>query len=94
MSGGDSRASRTPGEEEIVAMMKGTFTEARKMGRDEGRAEEAARAVLAVLRVRGIAVPDEAPERILAEKDRTQLERWHVRAVLAASVAEVIDAPS
>jgi hypothetical protein len=32
--------------------------------------------VLTVLRVRGIAVPDGARERILAEKDMTQLKRW------------------
>jgi predicted transposase/invertase (TIGR01784 family) len=52
------------------------------------------RAVLTVLRVRGIAVPDVARERILAEKDPARLERWHERAILAASVDEVIDDPS
>jgi hypothetical protein len=100
------KPSRTPQEEEIVVMMKGTFTEARKMGRDEGRdegraegrdegrAEEAARAVLTVLRARGLGVPDAARERILAQKDPARLERWLERAVLAASVAEVIDDPS
>ena len=62
--------------------------------RDEGRTEEAVRAVLAVLRVRGIAVPDATRERILSEKDPARLERWLERAVLAASVAEVIDEPS
>ena len=82
--------------------MQGTWKEARKLGRDEGRnegrdegrAEEAARAVLTVLRVRGLAVPDATRERILAEKDPARLERWHERAILAASVAEVIDEPS
>jgi hypothetical protein len=93
-------------EEEIVAMVQGTFTEARKMGRAEGRTEgeaagrtegEAAanaRAVLTVLRVRGIVVSDADRERILGEKDPVCLERWHERAVLAASVAEVIAEPS
>jgi hypothetical protein len=85
---------RRPEEEEIVAMMKGTFTEARKMGRDEGRAEEAARNLLTVLRVRGIAVPDVARERILAQKDPLLLERWHEKAIVAGSVGEVIDDPS
>jgi len=33
-------------------------------------------------------------ERILGEKDPACLERWHERAVLAASVAEVIAEPS
>ncbi|KYF61419.1 hypothetical protein BE11_03825 [Sorangium cellulosum] len=60
-------------------------------GRKEGRAEEAARAVLTALRVRGIAVPDTARERILAEKDPETLERWLERAVVAASLAEVLD---
>jgi hypothetical protein len=90
-----AKPSRTAEEEEIVAMVQGTFTEARKMGRDEGRAEgEAAarvRAVLTVLRVRGITVSDTDRERILAEKDPGRLERWHERAILAASVAEVLD---
>jgi hypothetical protein len=47
--------------------------------------------VLTVLRVRGIAVPEAARERILVEKDPGRLERWHERAIVAASVAEVID---
>ncbi len=62
-------------------------------GRDEGRVEEAARAVLTALRVRGIVVPTADRDRILAEKDPAQLERWHERAILAASVAEVLDEP-
>jgi hypothetical protein len=60
----------------------------------EGRAEEAVRAVLTALRVRGIAVPEATRERILAEKDPERLERWHERAILAASLAEVLDEPS
>jgi hypothetical protein len=60
----------------------------------EGRAEGVARAVLTALRVRGIAVPEATRERILAEKDPERLERWHERAILAASLAEVLDEPS
>ena len=60
----------------------------------QGRAEEAARAVLTALRVRGIAVPEAASERILAEKDPARLERWHERAILAASIDEVLSEPS
>jgi hypothetical protein len=63
-------------------------------GRAEGRAEEAAQAVLTALRVCGIAVPEATRERILAEKDAERLERWHERAILAASIAEVLDEPS
>jgi hypothetical protein len=39
-------------------------------------------------------VPDAVRERILAEKDTDRLERWVERAIVAASVAEVIDEPS
>ncbi len=68
--------------------------EGRNEGRSEGRAAEAARAVLTALRVRGIAVPDVVRERILAERDVLRLERWHERAIVATSAAEVIDDPS
>ncbi len=85
------KPSRTPEEEELIVTIQGGFREARALGRDEGRAEEAARAVLTALRVRGMTVPDVARERILAEKDPEQLERWLERAILAASVSEVID---
>jgi hypothetical protein len=49
--------------------------------------------VLTALRVRGLAVPEAARERILAQKDPERLERWFERAIVAASVAEVIDEP-
>src|SRR6185436_18600670 len=58
------------------------------------RAEEAARALLTVLRARGIAVPDAIRERILAQKDTERLERWLEKAAVAASDAEVIDEAS
>jgi hypothetical protein len=50
--------------------------------------------VLTVLRGRGIAVPETVRERILAEKDLGSLERWLENAATAASIAEVIGAPS
>ncbi|AUX46075.1 uncharacterized protein SOCE26_075800 [Sorangium cellulosum] len=49
---------------------------------------------LIVFRVRGIAVPDAARERILAERDAERLERWHERAILAAFVEDVLHEPS
>ena len=81
---------------------RGALSLARREGRDEGRTEgrtegetaASARAVLAVLRVRGIAVADAARERILAEKDLVRLERWLEKAATAASIAEVIDESS
>src|SRR5580704_7673772 len=60
----------------------------------EGEVEEATRNLLTVLRVRGIAVPDAARERIVAEQDPERLERWLERAILAASIEEVIDEAS
>jgi hypothetical protein len=62
-------------------------------GLTKGRAEEAARAVLTVLRVRGIAVPDDIRERILAQKDPERLERWLEKAAVATSVTAVLDEP-
>jgi hypothetical protein len=64
------------------------------LGRAEGEAKGEARALLAALRVRGIPVPDAARERILAEQDLERLERWVERAIVAHSLAEVIDDPS
>jgi len=65
----------------------------RAEGQALGRAEEAGRAVLTALRVRGIVVPAADRERILAEKDPTRLERWLERAIVAASVGDVLDEP-
>ena len=60
----------------------------------DGELRGEARALLTVLRGRGIVVPDAARERIMAEKDPERLERWVERALVATSVAEVIDEPS
>ena len=67
------------------------LTEGLTQGRTEGRIEEAARAVLTVLRVRGLVVPDADRERILSEKDPERLERWLEKAAVASSVAAVFD---
>jgi hypothetical protein len=85
------KPGRTPEEEEFIVSMQGTWKEARELGRDEGRAEEAARALLTVLRVRGVAVPDAAREQILAQKNPERLEQWLEKAAVATSVADVID---
>jgi len=62
-------------------------------GLAEARAEAAARFVLTVLRARGLAVPDSARERILAQKDPERLERWLEKAAVAPSVTAVLDDP-
>lgn len=84
------KPSRTPEEEEFIVSMQSTWEKAREIG----RTEEAARAVLTVLRVRGITVPDAARERILAQKDPERLERWLEKAAVAASATEVVGDPS
>ncbi len=72
--------------------------EGRTLGRDEGRtlgrAEGEARAVLIALQARGFTVPDATRERILAQRDQDCLERWLKKAIVAASLAEVLDGPS
>jgi hypothetical protein len=88
----------------LEAMMKGYeyrtdfakkyYGQGKMDGEAKGRAEEAARAVLTALRVRGIALPDAARERILAQKDPSLLERWLEKAIVAASLADVLDEPS
>jgi hypothetical protein len=69
-------------------------SEGRSEGLTEGRAEGEARALLTALRARGIAVPEATRERILAQKDPDQLDRWLEKAVVATSLAEVLGEPS
>jgi len=64
----------------------------RQEGLHEGRQEAQVRAVLTVLQARGIAVPDDARQRILSQKDPEQLARWLENAAIATSLAEVLDA--
>ena len=89
------QSSRTPKEQEFIVTMQKSWedarTEALTEGRTEGRTETRADAVLTVLRVRGIAVPDAARKRILAQKDLQRLERWLEKASVATSIGEVID---
>lgn len=70
------------------------LTEGLTKGRTEGRTEEAARNLLTVLRARGLAVPDAVRERILAQKDPDRLERWLEKAVVAPSIAAILDEPN
>lgn len=69
-------------------------TEGLTEGLAKGRAEEAARAVLTVLRVRGLGVSDSVRERILAQKDPERLERWLEKAAVATSAAAILDEPN
>jgi len=77
---------------------RGALSLAERQGREaglaRGREEGLAKGLLAVLRARGIAVPDAVREHILAQKDAERLESWLEKAAVAASVAEVVDETS
>jgi hypothetical protein len=96
------KTNRTVQEEEFIVSTQNIVEklqeEARREGRDEGRreglAEGEVRALLTALRVRGIAVSDVERERILGQEDPKRLERWLERAIVATSLAEVLDEPS
>ncbi len=93
------RGAPAKGEEdevsaEIQAWFENFQQKLRGEGLAEGRTKEAARAVLTALRVRGIGLPDDVRERILAENDPECLERWHERAIIAASLDDVFREPS
>ncbi len=66
-------------------------TEGKVEGKVEGKAEGEAIAVLRVLRARGVSVPDEVRERILAEQDTAMLEAWLDRAVVAVKAEDVLN---
>jgi hypothetical protein len=85
-----SKPNRTVEEEEFIVSTQNIVEKLR----EEGEAIARARDVLTVLRVRGIAVPEAARERIVAQKNPERLERWLEKAAIAASVDEVIDEPS
>ena len=69
-------------EQEFIVTMYETW--------EDARAEAKAEDVLTVLRVRGIAVPTAVRKRILAERNVKRLERWHEKAIVAASLEAVI----
>jgi Uma2 family endonuclease len=90
--------AQLPGSDELIRRLQGMMVSLEAKSRQaEERAEAAqvaARAedVLTVLRVRGLAVPDAARARILAERDAGRLEGWLEKAAVAGSIAEVLAA--
>ncbi len=80
-------------EEEVIVAMQSTWKEAKEEGLALGLVQGEARALLTLLRGRGISVPDSARERILAEKDPARLERWIEKASTATSLADVLGKP-
>jgi len=60
----------------------------------QGRAEGRAESLLTALDVRGVFVPEDTRKRILAEQDPDLLQRWLKRAIVASSLAEILDEAS
>ena len=63
-------------------------------GKLEGELGAAARALLTVLRIRGLVVPEVARARIVDQHDLPTLERWLERAATASAIAAVLDDPT
>lgn len=61
-------------------------------GKAEGKTEGAAQMILRVLSARGMELPDEIRERVLACSDNRQLETWGDRAATAISLDDVFGA--
>jgi hypothetical protein len=79
--------TRTTEEQEFIMAMLKSWKETRAEGDTAGRAA----AVLAVLRIRGIRVPDKLREHILAEKDVEQLMQLLEKAAVASTIEDVIN---
>jgi post-segregation antitoxin (ccd killing protein) len=84
-------AQRTDDDQEFLMQTQDIVETWRQEAIQEGLLVAQVKALLTVLRARGIAVPDAAQRRIQAERDLARLERWLERASVASSVAEVID---
>ncbi len=69
--------------------VKKHVSQGRAEGHAEGRAQEAGRAVVAVLEARGLAISAEHRTRILACTSIDVLEAWIRRAVTVASVEDL-----
>ncbi len=65
--------------------------EGEEVGKAEGKAEGLANGVLRILGHRGIEVPDDARERILACRDSVLLEHWFDEALSIESVDELFE---
>ncbi|GAA1688854.1 hypothetical protein ACGFJC_29750 [Nonomuraea fuscirosea] len=71
------------------AYAESLLAEGRAEGRAESRALGMAEALLKFLDIQGIAVPEEARERVLGCRDEAVLDDWLGRSVTAKSVEDV-----
>lgn len=83
------------GESEIQSkFLKKYIAKGRKEGLAQGKTEGKAEGVLAVLEARGLAIPEEVRQRILASSDLTELDRWVRRAAVVSSAREIFAQPT
>ncbi|WP_437547289.1 hypothetical protein WME97_45040 [Sorangium sp. So ce367] len=69
---------------------RGYVAKGRQEGRKEGILEAKAQAVLAFLEARGLEVPAEVRERVLASTDIDELDRWIRRAAVISDAQELL----
>jgi hypothetical protein len=81
----------TEGYQYVSEFARKHVAEGREIGRQEGRAAEAVRAVLAVFEARELLVPAEVRDQIAACKDLDLLALWLKRAVKVGAAAEIFD---
>ncbi|MEP7120504.1 MAG: Uma2 family endonuclease [Byssovorax sp.] len=89
-----------PGSADLISRLQGLLVNVEARAEEaqtqaqRAEAQAAARALLTVLRIRGVEVSSVQRERVLAENDVKRIERWLEKAIVAASLAEVLDEPS
>jgi hypothetical protein len=64
--------------------------DAREAGIRQGKAESKAESIITLLVARGVSLDATTRDRILAEQDLAQLERWIVRAASCGSISELL----
>lgn len=79
------------GSEEVNEVVMTVAEQLEKKGKEIGRREGQAKAVLAVLAARGIAVPATIRKRILACTDLAVLDKWVARAVTVSKAADLVE---
>ncbi|MEZ4310086.1 MAG: Uma2 family endonuclease [Polyangiaceae bacterium] len=86
-----ARAEAADAEAEMAKARAEAADAEAEMAKARAEASRArAMGVLAVLRARGLAVPDAVRERVLAEHDAQRLDRWMEKAITATSVDEAL----
>jgi hypothetical protein len=86
-----ARALEAKNNPAIASMKAASEQRSEQRGEQRGEKQATAAAILAVLAVRGLAVPDGVRAAIDASNDLERLRRWHLRAITATSADGVID---